>query len=349
MFYEISAKNNKGIKELLDGILLFSEIKELKTNENKKAVGSVIESELDKHEVPKATLLVQNGTLRVGDYLACGNNYCKVRKMTIESNKSLTTALPSNPVSVIGFSGVPQAGDKFMVFDTEAEAKKSAEFKNNTVEQKVSLSGIASQDGDQVILNLVLKTDTSGSTEAIKNTLNKINVEGSTLNIIQVFSGDVSQADVILAAVGRAVIITFNVRVTNQIKDIAKEEKVEIKYYDIIYKLLEDIELDLKGKLAPKLVEVTHGQLEVRSLFKASKVGQIAGCYVTSGKIKSSDKLRVFRNEEMIKETKISSLKRFKNKVKEVSETFECGLTIDDNFVLVEGDILEAYDLEEEK
>lgn len=165
----------------------------------------------------------------------------------------INTALPSTPVSVIGFSGVPQAGDKFMVFDTEAEAKKAAEFKNNTVEQKVTLSGITSQDGDQVILNLILKTDTSGSTEAIKSTLNKINVGGATLNIIQASSGDVSQANVILAAAGRAVIIAFNVRVTNQIKDIAKEENFEIKYYDIIYKLLEDIELALKGKLAPKL------------------------------------------------------------------------------------------------
>ena len=171
---------------------------------------------------------------------------------------------------------------------------------------------------DQVILNLVLKTDTSGSTEAIKNTLNKINVEGATLNIIQASNGDFSQADVILAWAGSAVIIAFNVWVTNQIKDIAKKENVEIKYYDIIYKLLEDIKLALKGKLAPKLVEVTHGQLEVRSLFKASKVGQIAGCYVTSGKIRSSYKLKVFRNEEMIKETKISSLKRFKKVLKKL-------------------------------
>ena len=349
MFYEISAKNNKGIKELLDGLITLAEIKELKANESKKALGSVIEAELDKREGPKATLLVQNGTLHVGDYLACGEHYCKVRRMTNEFNKIVKEAGPSTPVSVIGFSGVPVAGDRFMVFDSEAEAKKAASFKPSN-DNGVSLSNVMKSglnEEGSIQLNLVLKADTTGSVEAIKAAIEKINVEGTNISFIHASSGEVSQADVNLASASKGIIIAFNVKLNSQIQDLAKEEKVEIKSYNIIYKLLEDIESALKGKLEPVLEEVVHGHLEVRSLFKASKVGQIAGCYVLDGKIKSSDKIRVIRNKEVIKETSLSSLKRFKDDVKEVNETFECGVTIKDNFVLLENDILEAYDLEE--
>ena len=350
MFYEISAKNNKGISELLDGVLVLSEILELKANTTKKAIGSVIEAELDKREGPKATLLVQNGTLHEGDYLACGAHYCKVRRMTNEFNKIVKTAGPSTPVSVIGFSGVPVSGDRFLVFDTEQEAKKAAEFKaNQEISSGVSLNKLPTNENEQVNLNLVVKCDTIGSTEAIKASLEKIIVEGTNLSIVSISSGDVTQGDVILASASNAIIIAFNVKISAQIKDIAKEENVEIRYYDIIYKLLEDIEAALKGKLGPVYEEVIHGHMEVRSLFKASKVGQIIGCYVTDGKIKSTDKIRVFRDKEMIKETRLSSLKRFKDDVKEVSETFECGATINDSFVLLEKDVLEAYDLEEVK
>ena len=351
MFYEISAKNNKGINELLDGVLVLSEVLELKASEKKKAIGSVIEAELDKREGPKATLLVQNGTLHEGDYLAVGSHYCKIRRMTNEFNQIVKTAGPSTPVSVIGFSGVPLSGDRFLVFDSEQEAKKAAEFKASQEQHNlgVSLNKLVPSDDNQVSLNLVVKCDTIGSSEAIKAALKKIQVEGTNLSIVHISSGDVSQGDVVLASASKAIIIAFNVRISSQIKEIAKDEGVEIRYYDIIYKLLEDIEAALKGKLGPVFEEVIHGHMEVRSLFKASKVGQIIGCYVTDGKIKSSDKIRVFRDKEMIKETKLSSLKRFKDDVKEVSETFECGATIVDNFVLLEKDILEAYDLEEVK
>ena len=349
MFYEISAKNNKGINELLDGVITLAEILELKANESKKAIGSVIEAELDKREGPKATLLVQNGTLHEGDYLAVGSHYCKVRRMTNEFNKIVKSAGPSTPVSVIGFSGVPLSGDRFLVFDSEAEAKKAAEFKANQSSDGITLNKLSNNQEGEVNLNLVVKTDTIGSSEAIKASLEKIHVEGANLSIVHISSGDVTQGDVILASASKAIIIAFNVKINAQIKDVAKEEDVEIRYYDIIYKLLEDIEAALKGKLGPEYEEVVHGHMEVRSLFKASKVGQIIGCYVTDGKIKSSDKIRVYREGEMIKETKLSSLKRFKDDVKEVKESFECGATIVDNFVLKEKDILEAYDLEEVK
>lgn len=350
MFYQISAKNNKGINELLDGILVLSEVLELKANESKKAIGSVIEAELDKREGPKATLLIQNGTLHEGDYLACGSHYCKVRRMTNEFNRIVKSAGPSTPVSVIGFSGVPISGDRFLVFDSEQEAKKAAEFNaNKETNSGVSLSKLHADGDEQVNLNLVIKCDTIGSAEAVKESLEKIQVEGTNLSIIHSSSGDVSQADVILASASKAIIIAFNVKISPQIKAIAKEENVEIRYYDIIYKLLEDIEAALKGKLGPVFQEVIHGHMEVRSLFKASKIGQIIGCYVLDGKIKSNDKIRVFRDKELVNETKLSSLKRFKDDVKEVSESFECGATIDANFNLQEKDILEAYDMEEVK
>lgn len=355
MMFEISAKRNQGIDKLLEGLLTLSELLELKANDNKPAVGSVIEATLDKREGAKATLLVQNGTLHVGDYLAVGQYYCKVRKMANEFNKVLKVATPSTPVAVTGLSGVPVAGDRFMAFNSEQEARAAADKRAQSLIGKndtgVSLANAAlnAANGEMATINLVIKADTQGSAEALKSSLAKINVEGTKLQILHCTSGDVTQGDLALANASKAVILAFAVKVSNTIKDQAKSQKVEIREYDIIYKLLEDIEAALEGKLGPVYEEVVYGHAEVRSLFKASKVGQIAGCMVTDGYFKSNCRLRVFRGKDLVLRTHLSSLKRFKDDVKEVQTGFECGLTISDSFDLMEGDILEAFGEEEVK
>ncbi len=352
MMFEISAKKNQGVDELLEGILTLAELLELKANNNARAIGSVIEATLDKKEGAKATLLVQNGTLHVGDFLAVGQYYCKVRKMTNEFNKMLKEALPSTPVSVIGLSGVPVAGDRFMAFEDEKSAREAAQKRANAlISANPSGASLAdsTKDGDIKNINLIIKADTEGSAEALKASLEKIEVEGAKLTVLHCNSGDVSQGDIILASASHAVILAFSVKVSASIKDMAKEQNVEIREYNIIYKMLEDIEAAMKGTLAPVFEEVIYGHLEVRSLFKASKVGQIAGCMVTDGTIKNSSSIRVFRSDELVLKTHLTSLKRFKDDVKEVQSGFECGLTISDNFNLIEGDVLEAFGQEEVK
>lgn len=354
MMFEISAKKNQGVEELLEGILTLAELMELKANNAARAIGSVIEATLDKKEGAKATLLVQNGTLHVGDFLAVGQYYCKVRKMTNEFNKQLKEALPSTPVSVIGLSGVPVAGDRFMAFPDEKSARDAAAKRANALlnanPQGVSLADTSSnQNGEIKNINLIVKADTEGSAEALKASLEKIDVEGAKLTVLHCNSGDVSQGDIILAGASHAVILAFSVKVSSAIRDMAKEQHVEIREYNIIYKMLEDIEAAMKGTLAPTMEEVIYGHCEVRSLFKASKVGQIAGCMVTDGSIKSNSSIRVFRDGELVLKTHLTSLKRFKDDVKEVQSGFECGLTISDNFNLVEGDLLEAFGQEEVK
>ena len=349
MMFPVSAKRNQGVDTLLEGILDLAELLELKAKDDRLAIGSVIEAELDKKEGAKATLLVQNGTLKVGDTLAIGPYFCKVRKMTNEFNKMLKTAGPSTPVSVTGISGVPTAGDRFMAFADEHDAREAAEKRaqaligqNNT---GVSLADLAQNaaNGESQNINLIIKADTQGSAEALKASLEKIDVPGAKLSILHCSSGDVSQGDIVLASASHAIVLAFSVKVSNSIKEIAKSEKVEIREYNIIYKLLEDIEAAMQGTLGPVYEEVVYGHLEVRSLFKASKVGQIAGCYVTDGKVTNTSDIRVFRNKELVLKTHLTSLKRFKDDAKEVNMGFECGITISDKFDLVEGDILEAF------
>ena len=355
MMFEISAKKNQGVDDLLEGILTLAELSELKANNNAAAIGSVIEATLDKKEGAKATLLVQNGTLHVGDFLAVGQYYCKVRKMTNEFNKMLKEAGPSTPVSVIGLSGVPVAGDRFMAFSDEKTAREAAQKRANALiganPTGASLAETAANanNGDINNINLIVKADTEGSAEALKASLEKIDVPGAKLTVLHCNSGDVSQGDIILASASHAVILAFSVKVSAAIKDMAKEQHVEIREYNIIYKMLEDIESAMQGTLAPVFEEVIYGHLEVRSLFKASKVGQIAGCMVTDGYVKNSASIRVFRNDELVLKTHLTSLKRFKDDAKEVQAGFECGLTISDNFKLEEGDILEAFGQEEVK
>lgn len=355
MMFPVSAKRNHGVDTLLEGILDLAEMLELKATDDRPAIGSVIEAELDKKEGAKATLLVQNGTLKVGDTLAIGPYYCKVRKMTNEFNKMLKSAGPSTPVSVTGISGVPVAGDRFMAFADEHEAREAAEKRaqaligqNNT---GVSLADLAQSaaNGESQNINLIVKADTQGSAEALKASLEKIDVPGAKLSILHCSSGDVSQGDLVLASASHAIVLAFSVKVSASIKDMAKADHVEIREYNIIYKLLEDIEAAMRGTLAPVFEEVIYGHCEVRSLFKASKVGQIAGCYVTDGKITNTSEIRVFRNKELVLKTHLTSLKRFKDDAKEVNMGFECGLTISDKFDLQEGDLLEAFGQEEVK
>lgn len=355
MMFKISAKRNQGVDDLLEGILTLAEILELKANNNANAIGSVIEATLDKKEGAKATLLVQNGTLHIGDFLAVGPYYCKVRKMTNEFNESIKEALPSTPVAVTGLSGVPVAGDRFMAFEDEKSARSAAEKRANALigqnaTPSVSLNNVKEgQEGDITNINLIVKADTEGSAEALKSSLEKISVDGAKLTILHCNSGDVSQGDIVLANASHAVILAFSVKVSSAIRDLAKENGVEIREYNIIYKMLEDIEDAMRGTLGPTYEEVIYGHAEVRSLFKASKVGQIAGCMVTDGYGKSNAQVRVFRNEELVLKTHLTSLKRFKDDVKSVNAGFECGLTISDNFNLEEGDVLEFFGDEEVK
>lgn len=353
MMFPISAKRNQGVDTLLEGILDLAELLDLKANNSRKAIGSVIEAELDKKEGAKATLLVQNGTLNIGDTLAIGPYYCKVRKMTNEFNKQLKSAGPSTPVSVTGLAGVPIAGDRFMAFEQEKDARDAANRRATALigsnDKGVSLKDISAQaaTSGNTTINLIVKCDTQGSAEALKSSLEKIEVEGTKLSILHCSSGDVSQGDIVLASASHAIVLAFSVKVSPSIKEIAKSEHVEIREYNIIYKLLEDIEDALRGTLGPVYEEVTYGHCEVRSLFKASKVGQILGCFVTDGKIPSNSKIRIFRNKDLVLTTRLSSLKRFKDDVKEVLNGFDCGITINDSFNVEEGDILEAFGMEE--
>ncbi|MFA6861838.1 MAG: translation initiation factor IF-2, partial [Bacilli bacterium] len=322
MMFEISAKKNVGVDKLLEGILTLADLLDLRASDEKPAIGSVIEAELDKKEGSKATLLVQNGSLHLGDFLAVGQYYCKVRKMTNEYNKSLKIAGPSTPVSVTGLSGVPVAGDRFMAFANEKEARAAASKRATALigqnDQGVSLADVATDaaNGATPIINLIVKTDTQGSAEAIKASLEKIDVPGAKLQVLHCTSGDVTQGDLILAGASHAVVLAFSVKVPAMIKDLAEEKKIEVREYNIIYKLLEDVESALKGKLAPVYQEVVYGHAEVRSLFSASKVGQIAGLYVTDGKLTNSSKIRVLRGKDVVCTTSLSSLKRFKDDAK---------------------------------
>ena len=327
---EISAKKKIGIDELLENILLVAELKELTANPNRPAQGSVIEATLDKKEGPKATLLVQNGTLHVGDFLVVGSSYCKVRKMTNEYKKVLKAALPSTPVAVTGLASVPTAGDNFMAFSTEKEAKIIAEKRRmneisrtgSSAREPLTLDSLSQLigEGQAQTINVLLKADSQGSAEALKSSLLKIDVPTITINIIRAASGDITEGDVILAEASNAIIYGFNVRAIPLA--LAKAAK---------------------GLLQPTYHEEIYGQAEVRSVFKASKVGIIAGCYVTSGKIKSSASARIIRNNQVIYDGQINSLKRFKDDVKEVNEGYECGVTVNGLKDLAENDIIECY------
>ncbi len=353
---EISAKKNQGIKELLEAILVVAEMLELKANPDRYAIGTVIEANLDKGEGPKATLLVQNGTLTFQDYVVVGTAYGKIRRMTNEYKKTMKSAGPSTPVSVIGLSEVPNAGDHFMAFKTEKQAKDIA-FKRALIKKEnenaskgaVSLDELFDKikEGNMQTVNIVIKADTTGSAEAVKSSLEKLSNDQVKINIIHCSAGAISDSDIMLASASGAIIYGFNVRPSAMISQKAEAEKVEIRLHRIIYDLLNEMSDAMKGMLKKEKVESVTGQAEVRSLIKISKIGTIAGCYVTSGVIKANSKMRLIRNGVVVYEGKIKSLKRFKDDAKEVKEGFECGINIENFNDLKEADIIEGYEMVE--
>ncbi len=355
IFREISAKKKIGIDELLETILVVAELKELKANPHRYALGTVIEASLDKNEGPKATLLVQNGTLKVGDSVVVGNYYCKVRRMVNEYRQNVKQALPSTPVVVTGIEDVPTAGDSFMAFVDEKTAREISEARKLKARNKslnknniTSLDEIFNQikEGELKNINIILKADLQGSVEAIKSSLEKIQVDGVKINVIHAAAGAITESDIVLASASNALVYGFNVRPDAKVRQKAAEEKVEIHLHSIIYALIEEIESAMKGLMKPIEKEVIIGQAEVRSIFKASKVGTIAGCYVTDGCLKRDCLIRLIRDGVVIYTGKISSLKRFKDDASVVKKDFECGLTIENYNDEKEYDIIEAYEIQ---
>ena len=354
---EISAKQKKNIDGLLEAILTVSELAELKANPDRYAMGTVLEAKLDKNEGPKATLLIQNGTLKEGDFLVVGTSYGKARRMTNEFKKVLQTALPSTPVAVIGLSEVPLAGDRFMAFSLESEAKEIAtkrklikESKERNQTSAASLEDLfnLAKEGKVQNINIIIKADSTGSAEAVKSSLEKLNNDEVRINIVRATSGAITESDVLLASASHAIIYGFNVRPDSKTRAKAEEEGVEIRLHRIIYALIEEIQAAMKGMLAPTLVESVTGQADVRKLFKVSKLGTIAGCMVVDGIIKANSPIRVIREGIVVYEGKLSSLQRGKDSVKEVKNGFECGMMIENFNDIKEGDIIEGYEMVKE-
>lgn len=357
MFVNISAVTGEGIDDLLERILLLSELGELKANPNRYASGTVIESKLDKNSGVVTNILVQNGTLRLGDPIVVGNISGKVRTLKNDKGENLVEALPSMPVSITGLSESPSAGDKFMAFESEKKAKaiatqrqKIEKEKQNRPKTAISLDDLFSRvEAGEKEINVILKADVKGSEEAVKNSLLKLDVDGIKVNVIRSGIGGISESDVILADASKAIIIGFNIRPDHKVAETAKDKGIEVRYYDIIYKVVEDMEDALKGKLEPEFEEKILGTAEVRKLFKFSKVGTIAGSYVTSGVIKRNANSRIIRDGIVINDSTIASIAREKDQVKEVKQGLECGITIDNFNDIKEGDVIEAYELVEIK
>ena len=357
IFVPISALNGMGVDDLLDNIVLVSEMEDFKANPNRLGIGSVIEAKLDKGRGPVATLLVSNGTIKVGDPIVVGNTYGKIRAMTDETKANLKQAGPSKAVEITGLVDVPQAGDRFMVFEDEKTARLVSEERaqrafniEKGVGEQISFAnlfdGLNSTDKE---LNLIIKGDVQGSVEALKGSLEKVDVEGVKINIIRTGVGAITDTDITLAVASRSIIIGFNIRPNAAIMKQADEKGVEVRLYNIIYKLLEDIEAAMKGMLDPVFEEKVIGEAEVRNIFKASKIGTIAGSYVTNGMISRNCEVRLIRDSIVIYTGKLSSLKRFKDDVKEVKNGFECGITIENYNDIKEGDIIEAFIMEKVK
>ena len=351
---EISAKQKQNIDGLLEAILTVAEMAELKANPDRYALGTVLEAKLDKNEGPKATLLVQNGSLREGDYLVVGTGYGKVRRMTNEFKKVLQVATPSTPVSVIGIAEVPLAGDRFMAFPTEQEAREIALKRKQIKEAKeMNKSSAASLDdlfakakeGEMQNINIIIKADSTGSAEAVKSSLEKLSDEKIKINIVRATSGAITESDVLLASASSAIIYGFNVRPDAKTRAKAEEEKVEIRLHRIIYALIEEIQAAMKGMLAPTMVERVTGQAEVRRLFKVSKLGTICGCMIVDGSIKNNSPIRLLRDGVIVFEGKIASLQREKDQAKEVKKGFECGILLDGFNDVKENDIIEGYEM----
>lgn len=356
IFVPLSALSGDGIEDLLEMIVLVSEVQELKANPDKRAVGTVIEAELDKSRGPAASLLVQNGTLHVGDAIVVGNTFGRIRAMVNDLGQRIKSAGPSTPVEITGINDVPQAGDRFVVFSDEKQARRigEARHKESILQQRqesknVSLDNLFEQmkQGEMKDLNVIIKGDVQGSVEALAASLMKIDVEGVNVRIIHTAVGAINESDVTLANASNGIIIGFNVRPDSGAKRAAEQENVDLRLHRVIYDVIEEIESAMKGMLDPEYEEKVIGQAEVRQTFKVSKVGTIAGCYVTEGKITRNAGVRVIRDGIVIFEGKLDTLKRFKDDAKEVAKGYECGITIEKYNDLKVDDIIEAYEMVE--
>lgn len=357
IFVKVSALKGSGIDELLDNILLIAEMQELKANPNRYAMGTVIEARLDKNVGPITTLLIQNGTLRIGDPIVVGTVCGKVRTLKNDAKIDLLEALPSTPVEITGLNDVPSAGNKFMAFETEKQARQVAEtrkIKEKQIEAgsqvKLSLDDLFAkiQEGIRDV-NVILKADVKGSEEAVRQAISKISNEEVRINVIRSGTGTITESDVSLANASNAVIVGFNVRPTTKTMELAKDYHVDIRLHNIIYKVVEEFEAAIKGMLAPQFEERVTGQAEVRKLFKFSKVGIIAGCYVMDGFIKNNSKARLIRDGIVIYDGTIHSIQRETNTVKEIKQGFECGITLENYSDIKEKDLIEAYETVEVK
>ena len=354
IYVQVSAKTGAGIDNLLENIVLVAEMEDYKANPNRYALGTVIESRLDKQVGSVVTVLVQNGTLRLGDPIVVGSSYGKIRTLKNDKGEEVTTTKLSQPVEITGLSETPKAGDKFMAFETEkqaraiGEARKSEEREHQTKSSTVSLEEIFAkiQDGTKEI-NVIIKADVNGSAEAVKNALEKIEVDGAGVRVVRSGVGAITESDIVLANASGAVVIGFNIRPNNIVRDYASEQMVEIRMYDIIYKAVEEMEAAMKGMLDPIFEEKTTGSAEVRQLFKFSKVGVIAGSYVTEGVVKTSSKVRVIRDGTVIFDGEVNTVQREKDIVKEVKKGFECGITVTNFSDIKVGDVIEAYEIVE--
>ncbi|MBE6182794.1 translation initiation factor IF-2 [Bacillus ginsengihumi] len=356
IFVPISAKTGQGIDDLLEMILLVSEVEELKANPDRRAVGTVIEARLDKGRGPVATLLVQNGTLRVGDPIVVGHTFGRVRAMVNDLGRRVKEAPPSTPVEITGLNEVPEAGDHFVVFEDEKTARQIGEARSQQAVQahrnetaRVSLDNLFEQmkQGEMKELNVIVKADVQGSVEALSAALQKIDVEGVNIKVIHTGVGAINESDISLSAASNAIVIGFNVRPDTNAKRAAEAEKVDIRLHRIIYKAIEEIEAAMKGMLDPEFEEKIIGQIEVRQTFKVSKIGTIAGGYVTDGKVTRDSGVRIIRDGVVIFEGEIDTLKRFKDDVKEVNQGYECGITIKNYNDIKDGDVIEAFVMQE--
>lgn len=355
-FVYISAKTGEGVDKLLDTLLAIAEVQELKANPNRYAMGTVIESRIDKNLGGVVSILIQNGTLRLGDPIVVGTAHGRVRTLRNDLGKDIVEAGPSMPVEITGLTGNPSAGDKFMAFETEKEAREIAEKRSIQAKERQQTKAPLSMDelfasiqsGTKEI-NVVLKCDVRGSEEAVKNSLEKIDVEGVKIKVIRSGIGTITESDITLANASNAIVIGFNVVPSASTKEIAKEYGVEMRLYTIIYKVVEEMEQAMKGMLDPEFEEKSIGSCEVRKLFKFSKVGTIAGVMVTSGIMKNNAKVRIVRDGVIIYDGTIGSIQREKDSVKEVKQGIECGITIDGYNDIKEGDVFEAYEVVEVK
>ena len=358
IFVEISAKFNQNIEELLEMILLVAEMQELSANANRLALGTVIEARLDKTKGPIATLLVQEGTLKVGDPIVVGNTFGRVRVMVNDQGRRVKTALPATPVEITGLNASPQAGDRFVVFEDEKTARAAGEerAKRALIEQRnassrITLDNLFStlKDGEMKEVNVIIKADVQGSVEALASSLQKIEVEGVRVKIIHTAVGAINESDITLATASNAIIIGFNVRPTPQAKIQAESDQVDIRLHRIIYNVIDEIETAMKGMLDPEFEEKITGSAIVRETYTVSKLGTIAGSYVTEGVVKRSSQVRLIRDNIVIYEGELASLKRFKDDAKEVKLGFECGIMIEGYNDIKVDDIIEAFEMVEIK